>query len=51
MEEILMTKQELIAERAAREARNPRDGSVMQIGPSKSARFKAGADLKKRVNG
>ncbi|WP_330386249.1 HU family DNA-binding protein [Oribacterium sp. KHPX15] len=38
-------------ERAAREARNPRDGSVMQIGPSKSARFKAGADLKKRVNG
>ncbi|WP_029201505.1 HU family DNA-binding protein [Oribacterium sp. NK2B42] len=40
-----------VAERAAREARNPRDGSVMQIGPSKSARFKAGADLKKCVNG
>jgi len=40
-----------VAERAAREARNPRDGSVMKISPTKSVRFKAGGDLRKKVNG
>jgi DNA-binding protein HU-beta len=37
-------------ERAARNGRNPATGATMQIAAAKSPAFKAGAELKKRVN-
>ena len=40
-----------ISERAAREGRNPATGATIQIPASKNVRFKAGKDLKDRVNG
>lgn len=39
-----------VAERAAREGRNPRTGETMKIEASKSPRFKAGKALKDRMN-
>lgn len=39
-----------VAERAAREGRNPQTGDVMQIPASKAPRFKAGKALKDAVN-
>ncbi len=38
-----------VAERAAREGRNPRTGETMKIEASKAPRFKAGKALKDRV--
>ena len=38
-----------VVERAAREGRNPRSGEPMQIGPRKSAAFRAGTQLKRAV--
>lgn len=40
-----------IAERAAREGRNPQTGAAMKIPSSKAPRFKAGKALKDAVNG
>ncbi len=40
-----------IAERAAREGRNPQTGAAMKIPASKAPRFKAGKALKDAVNG
>lgn len=40
-----------IAERAAREGRNPQTGDTMVIAASKAPRFKAGKALKDAVNG
>lgn len=40
-----------VAERAAREGRNPRTGDVVKIGASKAPTFKAGKALKDAVNG
>lgn len=40
-----------IAERAAREGRNPQTGETMTIAASKAPRFKAGKALKDAVNG
>lgn len=37
-------------ERAARTGRNPATGATMQIAAAKAPAFKAGAELKKRVN-
>jgi DNA-binding protein HU-beta len=39
-----------IAERAAREGRNPQTGAAMKIPASKAPRFKAGKALKDSVN-
>ncbi len=39
-----------VAERAAREGRNPRTGETMKIEASKAPRFKAGKALKDRIN-
>lgn len=40
-----------ISERAARAGRNPATGETIQIAASKNVRFKAGKDLKEKVNG
>ena len=39
-----------VAERAAREGRNPANGEAMQIHASKAPKFKAGKALKDEVN-
>lgn len=39
-----------VAERAAREGRNPQTGKVMPIAASKAPKFKAGKALKDMVN-
>ena len=39
-----------VAERAAREGRNPQTGETMQIAASKSPKFKAGKALKDAIN-
>lgn len=39
-----------ITERAARECRNPATGQSIQIGPSKSPKFKPSKNLKEAVN-
>lgn len=39
-----------ISERAAREGRNPQTGETIQITASKSVSFKAGTELKSKVN-
>ena len=39
-----------VAERAAREGRNPQTGEPMQIAASKAPKFKAGKALKDAVN-
>ncbi|MBO5426436.1 MAG: HU family DNA-binding protein [Lachnospiraceae bacterium] len=39
-----------VAERPAREGRNPRTGETMKIAASKSPKFKAGKALKDSVN-
>ena len=38
-----------VAQRAARTARNPRTGATINVGPSKSPKFKAGKGLKDAV--
>jgi DNA-binding protein HU-beta len=40
-----------VAERAAREGRNPQTGEPMKIAASKAPRFKVGKTLKDAVNG
>jgi DNA-binding protein HU-beta len=40
-----------ISERAARQGRNPQTGETIQIAASKVVRFKAGKELKDKVNG
>ena len=40
-----------VADRAAREGRNPRTGATVQIAASRQPRFKAGKGLKDLVNG
>jgi Bacterial nucleoid DNA-binding protein len=40
-----------VAERAAREGRNPQSGEPMKIAASKAPKFKAGKALKDMVNG
>lgn len=40
-----------VAERSAREGRNPQTGATMKIPASKAPRFKAGKALKDAVNG
>lgn len=39
-----------VAERAAREGRNPQTGKTMKIAASKSPKFKAGKALKDQIN-
>ena len=39
-----------VAERAAREGRNPQTGAVMKIAASKAPKFKAGKALKDSIN-
>ncbi len=39
-----------VAERAAREGRNPQTGKVMSIPASKAPKFKAGKALKETIN-
>ncbi len=39
-----------VAERAAREGRNPQTGATMKIAASKSPKFKAGKALKDEIN-
>ncbi len=39
-----------VAQRAAREGRNPQSGAVMKIAASKAPKFKAGKALKDLVN-
>ena len=39
-----------ISERAAREGRNPQTGETIQIAATKSLSFKAGTELKSKVN-
>lgn len=39
-----------VAERAAREGRNPKTGEAMKIAASKTPKFKAGKALKDEVN-
>lgn len=39
-----------ISERASRDGRNPRTGETIRIPASKSVSFKAGTELKDRVN-
>ena len=40
-----------VADRAARQGRNPRTGETIQIAASKQPKFKAGKTLKDAVNG
>ncbi|HUT53715.1 MAG TPA: HU family DNA-binding protein [bacterium] len=40
-----------IRERKAREGRNPRSGQKVRVKAKKAARFKAGKELKERVDG
>lgn len=40
-----------VADRAARQGRNPRTGETIQIAASKQPKFKAGKALKEAVNG
>ena len=40
-----------VANRAARQGRNPQTGAVIQIAASKQPKFKAGTALKAAVNG
>lgn len=40
-----------VADRAARQGRNPRTGETIQIAASKQPKFKAGKALKDAVNG
>lgn len=40
-----------ISERAEREGRNPQTGETIKIAASKSVKFKAGKELKEKVNG
>ena len=40
-----------VADRAARQGRNPRTGEAIQISASKQPKFKAGKALKDAVNG
>ena len=40
-----------VADRAAREGRNPRTGATIQIATSRQPKFKAGKGLKDAVNG
>ncbi len=40
-----------VANRAARQGRNPRTGETIQIAASKQPKFKAGKALKEAVNG
>ena len=40
-----------VAERAAREGRNPQSGEPMKIAASKAPKFKAGKALKDLING
>jgi len=40
-----------VAERAAREGRNPRTGEVVKIAASKAPKFKAAKQLRDAVNG
>ncbi len=40
-----------VADRAAREGRNPASGETIQIAASKQPKFKAGKGLKEAVNG
>ena len=40
-----------VADRAARQGRNPRTGEAIQIAASKQPKFKAGKGLKDAVNG
>ena len=40
-----------VADRAAREGRNPRTGETLQIAASKQPKFKAGKALKDALNG
>jgi DNA-binding protein HU-beta len=40
-----------VAERAAREGRNPATGETMQIAASRAAKFSAAAALKQQLNG
>ena len=39
-----------VAERAAREGRNPSTGKTIQIAASKAPKFKAGSQLKESIN-
>ena len=39
-----------VRERAGRTGRNPQDGSEIYIEPSKNVKFKAGKELKDKVN-
>ena len=39
-----------ISERAEREGRNPQTGATVKIAASKSVKFKAGKELKEKVN-
>ncbi len=39
-----------ISHRAARQGRNPRDGSIVNISASNNVKFKAGKSLKEAVN-
>lgn len=39
-----------ISERAEREGRNPQTGETIKISASKSVKFKAGKELKEKVN-
>lgn len=40
-----------VRERAAREGRNPRTGEIINIPASKAPAFKAGKELKSKING
>ena len=40
-----------VADRAARQGRNPQTGATIQIATSKQPKFKAGKGLKEAVNG
>ncbi len=40
----------IVSERAARMGRNPKTGEAIQIQASKNVRFKAGKDLKDKLN-
>lgn len=40
-----------ISERAEREGRNPQTGETIKIAASRSVKFKAGKELKEKVNG
>lgn len=40
-----------VRQRPPRQGRNPRTGAVVQVGPKKVPFFRAGKDLRRRVNG